>query len=44
MKTTRYHKRTIAGRPWREHTVFAAMAAIETAARKSPSFPLAPEI
>ena len=34
----------IAGRPWREHTVFAAMAAIETAARKSSSFPLAPEI
>ena len=34
----------IAGRPWREHEVLAAMAAVEAAARKSPSFPLAPEI
>ncbi len=34
----------IAGRPWREHQVLAAMAVVEASARKSPSFPLAPEI
>ena len=34
----------IAGRAWREHTVLAALAVIEAAARKLPSFPLAPEI
>ena len=34
----------IAGRPWREHEVLAAMAVVEAAARKSPTFPLAPEI
>jgi len=33
----------IAGRPWREHEVLAAMAAVEATARKSPNFPLAPE-
>jgi fatty acid amide hydrolase len=34
----------IAGRPWREHEVLAAMAAIEVIARKSPDYPLAPEV